>query len=279
MRNKGFTLIELLVVIAIIGFLASVVLVSTRGVRDQARTAKGLEFSQSVQHVLGAYAAGWWSFETIEAGKVIDGSGYGNDGTVNGATLVSSGIEALGNALSFDSADVVTGNMQNNAINLDGTIETWVNLSVVSGSDAPIAAVKSGSNWFGVASYYGNIAGEIYGSSSGAGCGSATVVCNALPGQSCSLSNYVNKWTHIAMSFQGSANKVKYYINGVRVGDTTWYMCGLGATQTFQIGGRLSIYTNGIIDEVRIYSQNLTTAEIQKHYVEGFKKYHYGFQF
>jgi len=32
-------------------------------------------------------------------------------------------------------------------------------------------------------------------------------------------------------------------------------------------------FFKGLIDEVRIYSRALTTAEIQKHYAEGLKKY------
>jgi len=39
--SKGFTLVELLIVIAIIGFLAGIILVNTKDVREQAYTAKG----------------------------------------------------------------------------------------------------------------------------------------------------------------------------------------------------------------------------------------------
>ncbi|MDO8436136.1 MAG: type II secretion system protein, partial [bacterium] len=57
-KKKAFTLIELLVVIAIIGLLASIILVSLKGTREKARIAKSLDFSQRINHALGAYAVG-----------------------------------------------------------------------------------------------------------------------------------------------------------------------------------------------------------------------------
>jgi len=82
MKNKSFSLIELLVVIAIIGLLASIILVSLKGVREKAEIAKGLEFSQSIQHALGADAVGIWSFDEDSGSTANDNSGYGNSGTL-----------------------------------------------------------------------------------------------------------------------------------------------------------------------------------------------------
>ncbi len=55
-----------------------------------------------------------------------------------------------------------------------------------------------------------------------------------------------------ATSFVAGTREAKFYINGVQVGNRNWHMCALDAAQTFQIGGRLSVYTQDSIDEVRI---------------------------
>ncbi|MDD2732203.1 MAG: type II secretion system protein, partial [Candidatus Pacebacteria bacterium] len=76
-NKKGFTLIELLVVIAILGLLASIILLSTRGVRERGIIAKGLQFSGSIKHALGADIVGEWNFED----NCNDSTGNGNNGT------------------------------------------------------------------------------------------------------------------------------------------------------------------------------------------------------
>src|SRR3989344_5981922 len=82
MSNRSFTLIELLVVIAIIGLITSVSLVAIDlpGQRQKAKIAKILEFSSSIQNALGSEAVGIWDFDN----NVLDSSGYGNNGTING---------------------------------------------------------------------------------------------------------------------------------------------------------------------------------------------------
>ena len=55
-KNKGFTLIELLVVIAIIGLLATIVLVSLKGVRAKAKDARRVSDMKAIQTAIEMYA-------------------------------------------------------------------------------------------------------------------------------------------------------------------------------------------------------------------------------
>lgn len=276
MENKSFTLVELLVVIAIIGLLASVVLVSMAGVREKARIAKGLEFSQSLQHAFGAYAVGWWSFETIESGnKVIDGSDENNHGTVSGATLVS-GLDRLGKALQFDGIDDYVTVPDSPSLNITTaiTIEAWVKPIKklgCAGGYTPILG-KNGEQWVADGVYaltandcadnfiaytrYGTVAtnpgNEIYSVTTGG----ATE----------------NVWQHVAMTKDSS--QLKIYLNGVLKQSISAPLSILTRNSPAIIGNRDGggRALNGLIDEVRIYNRALSAAEIKKHYVKGLKK-------
>ena len=125
MKNKkAFTLIELLVVIVIIGLISSIILVSLKEAGEKARIAGVLEFSHSIQHTLGAYAVGVWSFEEI-GDTALDGSGYGNHGVIYGAGHTD-GI--IGSALSFNGTSDYVDCGTDESLDLQPTltIEAWV---------------------------------------------------------------------------------------------------------------------------------------------------------
>ena len=131
MNRKAFTLIELLVVIAIIGVIASIVSVNLSGAREKARTAKGLQFGQSINHSLGAYAKGVWSFDRYDD-AIIDISGFGNHCTVNGNPTSTEG--RIRNALYFDGNDYLDcGNSVGSDLS-QITIEAWVKNDDLNGS-------------------------------------------------------------------------------------------------------------------------------------------------
>ena len=105
--KSGFTLLELLIVISIIGLLSSIVLVTYPTAVEKAHIAKTLQWSASVNHLLGVDAVGVWTFDNIQGTTVYDDSGYNNNGTIVGAAVVDG---VMGKALNFggSNAYVVT---------------------------------------------------------------------------------------------------------------------------------------------------------------------------
>lgn len=249
----GFTLIELLVVIAIIGLLASIILVSMQGVKAKARITKALEFSQSVQHVLGAYAVGWWSFERIESGNIVlDGSGSGNNGTVYGGATVVPGMEQLGNALSFDGVNDFVALPQIFSGH-DFTVELWIKRE--NGAVYTWPHILDNNGWTGFLAHGHNSTANLW---------------IGIQGSSVMTGNYflpAGEWVHLVYT---RSDKQRLYRNGTLDREfadvpNTW----AAATTISSLGGSWK----GLIDEIRIYERALSMTEIQQHYVEGLKKH------
>ncbi len=252
----GFTLIELLVIIAIIGLISSIVLVNLKGTREKARIAKALQFSQTVYHTLGAYSVGIWRFDEGQGVTAYDSSGERNHGTINGANYTQ-GI--LGNALQFDGNDYVDCGMGyslqlTNAI----TVEVWAYPT----AQAYQAIAAKGGGWnFHLRPtqlvpyfYIGGLEKNV----------------------PYTTGDYRNSWHHFAFSYDsaGGTNNFKVYWNGAIVAQGTF----VGAMDnvvgdSVKIGQRVNDqYFTGLIDEVRIYNQALSVAQIQKLYAEGLER-------
>ena len=272
-REKSFTLIELLVVIAVIGLISSIVLVSLKGTTQKARIAKVLEFSHSINHVLGAYAVGIWSFNEGSGTTARDASGYGNHGTIHGASYTSDtphAIVGVGEgkwALSFDGVnDVVTvPNFGTQIPSKEITIETWVKPDVGTGHDDLICTDPfepgGSSNRMNVHFPWDSTICWQFG--------------KPFQGVYPTLdSSWVGVWGHYVFTASYSRGVMKIYRNGVEVGTGSFTNPYDPTTQaTLRIGGRADFPFQGGVDEVRIYNRVLTAAEIQKHYAEGLEKY------
>jgi len=270
MRNKSFTLIELLVVIAVIGLLASIVIVSLKGTREKARIARGLQFSQSVHHALGAYAVGVWSFDEGSGTTAHDSSGYGNNGTISGANYTTDTPSGQGHALSFDGVDDYV------AISMDfptvGTSAFWWKPSVAYDG-------TSGAKEFFRSSRGGFFLNHTNAPSGGSS-GKISFMISPGPGQYSVVETVTanweaERWYHIVSTWNGLTQNI--YVNGVLENSVMQTYSG-GFTGPLNIGGQTSgQFVNAVFDEVRIYNEALTSAQIQKLYAEGAQKHRIAF--
>jgi len=264
--GAGFTLIEILVVLAIIGLIISVIFINLKGAREKAKLARTFQFYQSVNHALGAYIVGAWSFNTIDGSTVLDLSGYGNNGTIQGNPQRVDGLSALGKALSFDGNDYV--NIPDN-YRLDNTnkltIEFWVYPTFLDGQARGVISKRVNVNNQQSYSIFFFTNNRLYFDING---NTNRFSTNASFGK--------NTWYYVVLIYDGtlsSSQRVKVFIDSSLdkissegsasipdyVSDLTIGILDAGDSRAFV----------GMIDEVKIYNEALAVAEIQKHYAEG----------
>lgn len=263
-NQKAFTLIELLVVISIIGLISSIVLVSVKSARDRARISAGLQFAASVHHALGDEAVGVWDFdEPAGATSFRDYSGYNNNGSCSGASCPTAGItntpSGKGFSLGFNGSNYVNV-PHSNSLNItrDITVAVWIYKTT---NHTGVLVTKRN----GTQNYQFSIMTN-----------NTIQLCSTT---SCMYSNSVltnNEWQHIVATRSiNSINTINFYRNGAFAGTAT--ATGLPSTNTnnLSIGSRNGVDTFfvGFLDDVRIYANALTKAQVEALYAEGLEKY------
>ncbi len=267
-KNRGFTLVEILLVLGIISLIASLILIVTTKAREKARIAKLLQFSANVNHALGAYLLAEWKFEESgdntcsnpglpEYNDFCDTSGNGYHGRNTQVTRAQNDeISELGKAGYFSGG----AHIEVSPVVSDSgfiTIEAWVKPEEISTYELESRWIVA--NWSGYWFYIRK-----------------KKLCFLFPQPFCSSDVFeAGKWYHVMVTWGKS--EVKLFVDAQMIasmptdGDPL-----VGAMQYigsgFPLGGPFKGF-KGYIDQVRIYSQPLTSSQIKKLYVEGAKQH------
>lgn len=204
------------------------------------------------------------------SGDANDGSGNGNHGSVNGATLTEDRFGNANSAYRFDGINDYIIIPENSLKNNNYTYSFWAKPSSIPPSPNSYALLSIGGPGAdqGVTLSNNYIGGSI---------GWAMVSYNrnggAISSNSVGSLPVVGTWYHIVQSRSNST--VNFYVNGVLIGvrSTNGQLAGYsvhspGAT----IGCRSSLiqFFHGSIDDVRIYNRALSETEVTALYMNNF---------
>ncbi|MCF6150567.1 MAG: hypothetical protein E3K37_18210 [Candidatus Kuenenia sp.] len=199
---------------------------------------------------------GHWTFDD---GTATDNSGNGNDGTINGANQTT-GI--IGNALSFDGIDdhvTVDDSASWDFAGKNITVSVWFNVGVTDNEQILLEHFTGGTpgaGWYFHVDNYPNKISFIHRSTSG---GDDNIdLMNATDLRD-------NQWHHAVVTMDGTMAKL--FIDGTEV-DSDAYGPLEDHDQLLYIGSmnNTSRWINGSIDEIRIYDQALSEADVMELY-------------
>ncbi|MEN6424783.1 MAG: LamG domain-containing protein, partial [Phycisphaerales bacterium] len=194
---------------------------------------------------------GHWRLDEGTGGQVVDATGRGHDGTINGATWSSPGSNGKRTCLLFDgSNDVVVVPHADDlrfGANAAYTIAAWVNMTIRPGHWSGIVTKgRDSSNWYGIWVNDGNL--WCFGHQPNNQLGSQVE-----PGV----------WVHVVMAYNNGNKRI--YLNGVLDSDATASASGDNTSELwFGAAKGVTEFAPAKIDDIRIYNHAVTDAEIQK---------------
>ncbi|MBA3575476.1 MAG: LamG domain-containing protein [Pseudonocardiales bacterium] len=219
-------------IVVVVGLVAASLSGTTNGV-----TAPGL---------VAAY-----SFDEGAGNSVLDASGSGLTGVVNGATWSPQG--KFGNALSFNGTNARVDITDAAPLHLTNgmTLETWVKPAALANWREVI--LKERPNGLSYALYASDPSSKPNTYVSLGGADRDATATTALP---------LNSWSHLAATYDGAT--LRLIVNGTQVASQAVTGNLTASTGALRIGGNSlwGEWFSGLIDEVRIYNRALTAAEV-----------------
>src|ERR1051326_4163118 len=215
--------------------------------------------------------AGWWKFDDGTGSSAADSSPNGNTGSlVNFATDDSEWVLGRRNgALSFNPPGVTNYVVASDApsLNFDSTLAFTLSAWVRS----PVAQLQSGAvlckgTGGGGEHYCIDFQNGVWRFFCRTATGTAPGIVTTNPP--------TGFWQHLAVTFDGNAGFMRFYVNGQLVGtnaapnslNTTAHELTIGCRQSAAAAYNLPF--QGEIDDVRIYSRALSTYDVQALYAE-----------
>ena len=237
--------------------------------------------SASIRAYWGIPTAGLVAYYPFN-GNANDESDNSNDGTVNGATLVSDRFGNVNKAYSFDGTDdyIEISDSINNRMTENFTFSVWFisdvsqGLQHILGKNGTYNAENYGiainnytsTNQYGISMHFENPSDYDYGLY-------MTGYYETHPEHTHADTTLVEAmWNHAA--FAKSNDTFQFFINGTLIATVTWdFDEAVGSLNLF-VGTASGMYFgesyfDGTIDDIRIYNRALTESEIDALYHEG----------
>jgi len=267
--QKAFTLIELLVVIAIIGILSGFIVVSMNGATNSAHVAKAQIFANSLRNSLSMNIVGEWRFDgptssesIATADDVKDTWGSNNGSIIGGSEPIVKSSCVFNKCLRFNSANsnrVVVNDSATLDISGEITIGVWFKADTIGKFHTLVS--KGADDAYNLRIRDTNVVQFYFNASDSSGLYDATST-NTIS---------ADTWYYIVGVYNGAIEKV--YVNGVEWGTRTVAKSIATNNVNLWIGGRTDGWapgwTNGTIDDVRVFDKAMPISQIKEEYYAG----------